>query len=388
MRTLAFLSCAVLCACQQNPDEILPIHGRVSSRAAPVAGQSVQLLRRVRASGDYRTPCTSEELLPFKEALVDDDGGYRFQVFRAEGQSLSPGTEICFRVETTFASGSRASSEPSGLLFDTPIATLRDWPSTPTLDAGIVVFEPVVPLPPDSFLPFEPRPTLDELGTQLEHALSFENDSGVIWRMNDSRTQLSDGGAFLFHVPLVLDDTRVEDFSGFARVTATLTDFTERTQYLFYDSTLGPVRLRPPSDPFVTGTFVPPSRGLPCPPFDSPCPFTDGALEVVDGGLASSLSLELVPPRDVRLLVLRDVALYSAALDVELTLEDGGLWSLRDDSRVGLIGQPFSMRLPDGGYANLATSYRAITLDAGAPAHIVTLKFPNGLVWLRELSVF
>jgi hypothetical protein len=369
----------------QNPDELLPIHGSAISGDAPAVGQTVRLRRGVRNQRNASS-CDFADAA-FKEARVQQDGGYRFQVYRAEGQPLNNAAQFCFRVETTFPSGSSAWSDLNALLLDNPVAPLRDWQTVPYVDGGRVVFEPVIPLPPDDFRSFQdPTPP----ARQLDHEVELVSDAGTIWRTSDDRFDLVDGGARYERQPLQLDEERVEDFAGVLQLRATLTDYTLRSQYAFYDLSLPGVVMRPPLDPLVQGATVPLSRGLPCPPFASPCPFTDGSLELVDGGREPSLVVVLPATTALRTLLLRDLGVFRGEVHVEQTLEDGGLWSTIDGTVTGSRGISSEfITLPDGGFAGLTNSYRAIDLDAGAAVTRVTLTFPNGgLVSLRELSLF
>ncbi|MBL8911708.1 MAG: hypothetical protein JNM17_13535 [Archangium sp.] len=390
MRALWFVTLVVLgSACMSNPDEILPIRGSVVSNA-PVVGQPVLVRRKIQPfSTGSRGPCLADQSAPvIKETQVEADGGYRFRVFRAEGQPLGTLGQFCFRVETTFPSGSSAWSELSNALsLDNPIAPFPEWPVAPGIDGGVLVFEPAIPMPPDFFQSF----TEFSSEVQLDHTLEFVSDAGLIWKARDVREEVVDGGRFFRRESLRLGDAFVEDFAGEVRLRATITDLSLRGQYLFYENALPPVQVRPARDLALQGTRVPFTRGLACPPFEPPCPFTDGVLDRVDAGQVTRLSLEVSPPREVEVLVLRDVALFGAAIEVELALEDGGVWSVEDKS-VGSTDFNFEefalVTKPDGGLVPLLSGYRAIGLDAGAPVQRVILKFPYGLARMRELSIF
>ena len=171
MRRALLVIPLVLSACF-NPDDILPVHGSLTS-PDPVAGQVVRLLRD--PAGARESNCT--EAKPFKETTTDEAGKFSFDVFRAQATRLSGMGTFCFRVETTFPSGAYAFSEILGLFGEETLPPFPDWRAQPTRADGALRFEPMAPLP-------ETGETFE--GDQLVHRSEWlTEDGGLAWAADD-----------------------------------------------------------------------------------------------------------------------------------------------------------------------------------------------------------
>jgi hypothetical protein len=372
-----------------NPDEIFPLHGAVTS-VDPVEGQVVRLLRDVQPQ-----QCRSSQATPFKETIADAEGKYGFEVFRVEAQSLGGYYSYCFRVETTFPSGRASWTDPGSLNTEVSFAPLRDWRASPRLENDVLHFEPPVPWPDDA-PPVRGPDDQWTLGTQLTHQARVTTDAGeVIWQEYD-RFPVTDGGYWFERKPIVLDDVRLEDFTATVTLTANLYEPESVPYGLLYSQSPPPVAMQAGEQLSVQGLRRPVSRGLPCPELGSPCPLTDGDLTGADAGMIHEVTLEFPAPKPLSSLVLRGALFGGRLIGVLLTREDGGVvqeveamapysdpWS--DDS----AGYPNSfIQLPDGGYTSLNFAYLIIPIDAGAPVSRATLRFPEGLARIQEVSLF
>lgn len=383
-----FLVLCVLAGCT-NPDEILPIRGATRSDAG-TEGQTVRLLRtRFESSQQQQEQCDSALGSPFKEATANARGDYTFELFRIEARPFVTESTFCFRVDTTFPSGAMAWADFYGIFSETRVGTFYDWQARPTLTDGVLHFEPPIPWPDDA------PPFFDEtfgwrFGTQLDHHLQFlTSDGGLAWGAMD-RVGQRDGG--ILRVPFELDTARLEDFEGAVTLHATLLESEFQSNAAISTiASYGSIELQAAERLPLAGSRVALSRGLPCD--DVPCPFTDGDLTVVDAGWRESMSFELEPPRTVSRLVLRGAELGGESVAVSLTRVDGGM--LEVESLLTSDGNPFfspSYRdlvvLADGGYRAFRPYFVSIALDAGTPVRRVTVRFPDGLRAMRELSLF
>lgn len=385
MRRLVLLMVLANCT---NPDEIFPVRGLVGSSDL-VEGQVVRLLRHAEEVHplDF-TSCRPSAATPFKETATSAAGTYRFDLFRAETQSLTGFERYCFRVETTFASGSNASSDFEAIRFETTVATLSDWRAEPRLENGMLVFEPPVPLPDE----FVPAPTPEQPSprvTQLNHrAQVVTGDGRVVWQVDDRFTVPLTSRHF--REPMIIDGVRLEDFAGEVVLRADLLPADLMSLGLGGTTRVEPVELVSGTRLAVSGAQVPVSRGLPCPPFAAPCPLTDGDLTVVDGHAAQAVNFALPARPTLSAIVLRGLEAGNANVGVQLMLEDGGVAALsgyvpmNSAFKENWVGQ--QVFLPDGGSA-AKPAYVAIAVDAGVVLG-VTLQFPEGLTRIQEVSLF
>ncbi|MFZ5446287.1 MAG: hypothetical protein ACOZQL_40240 [Myxococcota bacterium] len=392
MRALLFvLGVAALVTGCLNPDDILPVHGAVASIDG-VAGHTVTLSREAPTGF---APCGAPAAgkPPFKQATTDADGGFVFELFRAQTQSLVTQGPYCFRFEVAFPSGSRAWSDTQGIYEPTTLPLLRDWrPNAEVGDGGVLRFEPPIPLPDESAV-------LDGsvVNTVAHQVTVLTGDGGVVWQEDDLREPLDfgprPGMVVRTRVPLMLDEVRLEDFAGTASLRAelveseTLDDLPSWPVSSYVSSSLAAgQRLS------VAGQRAPVSRGLPC-DLGAPCPLTDGDLSVVELQQRDLVTLTLTTPTPLSTVVLRGLGTSAPVVAVSLLREDGG---------VSLVGaqlptsQVFTAKtsgqLPDGGFdATFGSSlYAVVPLgDAGVePVRQVTLQFPGGLVRAAEVSLF
>ena len=377
-----FVVLTLACAACTNPDDILAAHGSVSS-VDPVDGQVVRLLLHIDEHPTWFLVGELDSLpTPLKETRADAEGKFGFEVFRVETRRAR-----WFRVETTFPSGSDAWSDLDFYGPETRLPPLLDWRAAPSLDGGVLHFDPPVPWP-DELTP----------GVELTHREQLvTSDGGLAWQAED-RFQVPDesaeypGSYQLAREPLVMDEPRLEDFEGTLSLSAYLLDSNQDAAFLF--SGVLPTRMRAAERLALRGTRVPLSRGLECPELATPCPLTDGALTEVDAGMIDAVSFKLATPAVVSAVVLRGAWVVEDLIRVVLAQDDGGIGgeftgTVRsgDLGAFGSGGSP-QMRLQDGGWGQLKLTYLVIPLDAGTPTSRVTLEFPGGLARIQEVSVF
>ena len=373
MRCALFALLLVGCT---NPDELVPLSGTVRSSGS-VEGQMVRLLRHYQPFQPSTGQCQSAEATPFEETQAGAEGEFRFELFRIEAQSFSGFGSYCFRVDTTFPSGSVAWSDLSGLFTETRLAAFYDWRAAPRLEGDVLRFEPAVAAAEDG-------------GESLDHrAQVVTSDGGTVWGAGDRRLSRFET---LEREPIVLDAARLEDFSATVKLRARFYSF-ELVPYGVSRRSTPPVELRSGDELAVAGSHVPLSRGLPCAGFASPCPLTDADLTMVDAGLREEVTLELPSAAVLSSVVLRGAEVASRTFTLVLTTEDGGVvlstsepfdaWAFE----TGRSEIPYIV-LADGGYAGTSIEYLVVSLDAGVPVQRVTLRFPNGLLRIAELSLF
>jgi hypothetical protein len=377
MRRALFALLLVGCT---NPDDILPVQGRVVD---PSDGQVVRLLRHFQEYGTSQ--CRSDLATPFKETAPDSEGNFRFDLFRIEAQSFGGVGAYCFRAETTFASGSVSWADFNYLPIGTQLAPLRDWHASPRLEGDVLKFEPPVPLPPDTL------PAPGELVTTLDHKAQFVTDGGLlVWSTGDRRF---DPNGIPAREPMVFDSVRLEDFSGTLILEASLMEPSDQESYGFTRFYGGPVAIRAAERLQLTGVRRPVSRGVDCPEVGYPCALTDGDLSFADAGQVEDITLELTTASPLSTVVMRGAESPSRFVDLSLLDEDGGVAA---QSRVPFISQlqfdpgfvPEFVRLPDGGFGNVLRSSLVIPVDAGVPVKKVKLHFDNGLWRAQEISLF
>lgn len=298
MRAQPFIAALFFCACL-NPDDIFPLHGTVSA-----GGQHVVLQRGQRASRD---DC-GDDFVAFKETDADADGGYVFEIFRAQAESLSTGRPFCFRASTTYASGTSAWGVTSNIEDETTFPLLPDWHAHIVGNVDIEFYPDggmhttsSYDVSPIAFRAAEDFGFLDRYSVTL-----FGADGGVQWRQGDS-VIISDT-LDLNRNPLTADARVMTEFGGGTlRATGS---YTRATQII--DGLNADVRTRwSPTVTAVSGdTRVidqpaqsPPSRGATCDGYTT-CPFTDGVLlpvELADG----NVTLYFAQPLAASLLVVR-----------------------------------------------------------------------------------
>jgi hypothetical protein len=368
-----------------NPDDILPVHGTLTS-VDPVAGQVVHLLRDpVAESGP-----TCSEAKPFKEIAADDSGNYSFDVFRAQATKLTGNGQFCFRVDTAFASGSTVFTDIMGLSGDRALPPFPDWRAQPQRTGGVLYFDPIAPLPADEMA----------AGDQLTHRAEwFTDDGGLAWVTDDrvGEVDLANMGALVVkRVPMPFDDVTLEDFSGAVRL---------RAQVTIVEADIGPfgggaTTYEAASGQALplSGSRVPLSRGLACPALGSPCPLTDGDLTPVDAGSDPffKVTLTLPAPATLSSIVIRGAETESTLLGVQLVGADGGVLALVQKVlpvTMWSSGVPKFSRRPrrDGGIVLEPQSearFVTINVDAGVPISEVRIGFGGTVERISEVSLF
>lgn len=377
-----FLWLLLLPACF-NPDDILVVSGSLSS-PDPVAGQVVRLLRDPLANNG---PGCAEAKL-FKETTADEAGNFSFDVFRAQAMKLTGGGFFCFRVETSFPSGSTVFSDLQALTGADKLPPFPDWRAHPTRVDGVLRFEPLAPLPAEELL-FE--------GDQLVHRAEWiSEDGGLAWVMDDRVMAFltGAGGIAPVRVPMVLDDYALEDFSGTVSLRGQLTIMEEGTGPFGSGATT--LEARSGDTLQLTGGRVPLSRGLDCPGRGTPCPLTDGALTAVDAGMALPIVFTLAAPASLSAVVVRGAETDATLMAVQLIGVDGGSLPLVQHffpTSLWNANAPVQTRRPqrDGGFEfapAVEPRFASITFDAGVPIREVRVGFASALERLSELSIF
>lgn len=386
MRTVLVVALALLSGCF-NPDDILPVHGSVTSPDAQV-GQPVRLLRDSLVEGG--SSCS--EARPFKDTVTDEAGLFSFDVFRAQAQKLTGFGQFCFRVDTAFPSGSTAFSDIQRLDSELTLPAFPDWRAQPARVNGELHFEPAAPLPAEES--FE--------GNQLIHrAVWFTDDGGVAWVADDRSLSVTTGAPQ--RQPIGLSDFMLEDFSGSVGLTARLTELQASVGPFGGSATT--IEASSGQTLALTGARPPISRGLACPPWGTPCPWTDGDLTEVDTGVTQRVTLTLTTPVPLSAVVVRGLVEGTmgsipepgaSLLAVLLTDADGGRLPLVQVPLLPSLwngGAPTVVRRPrrDGGVtfeAQPDARYLVIPLDAGVPIGSVSVGMGGGIARLSEISLF
>lgn len=365
-----------------NPDDILPVHGTLTS-PDPVTGQIVRLLRDpapLRSSD-----CSGAK--PFKEVAVDVSGAFSFDVFRAQATKLSNLGQFCFRVETTFPSGTSVFSDILGLAGEVSLPPFPDWRAQPARVDGVLRFEPASPLPMEES--FE--------GDQLVHRAEwFTEDGGLAWVADDR--VLAFDPATMGVVPtrqaMPFDDFALEDFSGTVTLRARMTTIEE---------VLGPfgegattIEVRSGQKLQLTGTRTPFSRGLECLGLGTACPLTDGDLTPQDAGSGPGASFTFPAPRSFSTVVVRGVETEAVLMGMQLLDADGGTARLVQQvlpTSMWNSGVPnFVLKpLPDGGVEFSPKSdprFFTFSFDAGVAVREVRMGFAATVERISEVSLF
>lgn len=383
MKRAILMSTLLLAACF-NPDDILPVHGTLVSND-PVEGQVVRLLRDPAAA--MSTDCSGAKA--FKETTANADGRFSFDVFRAQAIKLSGFGAFCFRVETTFASGSTVHSDLVGLSGEITLPPFPDWRARPAREDGVLRFEPAAPLPETET--FE--------GDQVVHRAEWRTaDGGLAWAAEDRVMGFDlDGGQVVpQRQPMEFDDYALEDFSGVVSLFARLSVEGRRDGH--FSSASSTLELRSGDTLAVSGNRAPVSRGLSCIDVAVPCPLTDGRLAGVDGGaLGQPIILELPAPTLLSAVVVRGVETQAQLMGMQLVVADGGTLplvqkvlptSLWNAGVPGFVVRP----LADGGVEfgpRAESRFFTVRLDAGVPVREVRMGFAGDTVGqLNELSLF
>lgn len=368
-----------------NPDDIFPVHGSITSPDS-VSGQSVRLLRDSSIEAAQLPTCS--EAKPFKETTTDEAGNFSFDVFRAQAQKLTGFGQFCFRVETTFPSGTTAFSDVR-IDSELTLPPFPDWRAQPSRVDGVLHFEPLAPLQAEES--FE--------GDQLSHRAEWvTGDGGLAWVVDD-HFFASDGSAPV-RQPMGFEDVVLEDFSGSVRLTARLTKVTSGVGPFGGGSST--IEVRSGQTLALTGTRPPISRGLPCPPLETPCPLTDGDLTEADAGV-QTVTLTFPLPTPLSAVVVRGAVSHGngsnispSAMAVLLMDPDGGVLSFVEQPTPLSLwngGAPSMVRRPrrDGGVDFELQSdprYVVIPLDGGMVGSVSVWLLAGGVDRISEVSLF
>ena len=370
-----------------NPDDIFPVHGSVTS-IDPVEGQVVRLLRDTAPA--LGPSCTDAQ--PFKETTVDAAGNFSFDVFRAQAMKLTGGSPFCFRVETTFPSGSTVSSELLAISGEETLPAFPDWRAQPSRVDGVLRFEPVQPLP--AVESFE--------GPQLAHRAQWHTeDGGLAWAADDLVSAFDPVTMSLVptRAPLQVDDFALEDFSGTAVLHARLT-IIGTEENVFGNRSAHTLELKSGDTLALAGHRAPISRGISCAPYADPCPLTDGALTPVDAGVItgtnSLMTFTLPAPTVLTAIVLRSVETDTLLMGVQLLDADGGALALVQQELPSSLWNAsvpsFMVRQRSDGGVEFAPRadphFITIALDAGVSVSAVRIGFAGGVESWSEVSFF
>lgn len=360
-----------------NPDDIFVLRG---SASAPT-DQLVELRRAQTNAG--RSQCDDAE--PFKQTRLDADGGFIFEVFRAQTRHLGSGDRNCLRVQTLFVSGARAHADIFSPEFVTTVDHFIDWQPELHRDGGEWSVSSAMPS------------LMNATGRSfVAHRLVLEtDDGGIAWAADDLVRFLSLTMETMPNVRVALRDDHAawNEFAGTLAVKAQYLDRQSSSLDVVnvdLDGTI--VEVRAPQRVVFDGGFVPPSRGVACPPLASPCPLTDGALEPF-WVQVPSFTLKFDAPLSVHRAVLRGVY-QRQVTQLFGELEDGGVVELGVvpmSARAFVVPErPFPFPLPQGdGGAFFVESpeFIVVDLDAGAPLRSVTFTRASRWGVLSEVSV-
>ena len=380
---LLLLTSLLLSACF-NPDDILPVHGTLVSND-PVEGQVIRMLRDPQTA--MSTECSGAT--PFKETTAASDGTFSFDVFRAQAIKLSGFGTFCFRVETTFPSGSTVFTDIVGLSGEIGLPPFRDWRARPTRVDGVLHFDPVAPLA--EVETFE--------GDQLVHRAEWRTaDGGLAWAAEDRVLgfDLDAGTTLPERQPMDFDDYALEDFSGVVTLFARLS--VEGTHDGPFSTPSATLELRSGDTLTVSGNRTPISRGLSCIDVATPCPLTDGKLDGIDGGaFGQPIIIPLPAPTTLSAVVVRGVETQAQLMGMQLVGADGGTLpivqkllptSLWNAGVPGFVVRP----LADGGVEfgpRAEQRFFTVKFDAGVPVREVRMGFAGDTVsQLNELSIY
>jgi hypothetical protein len=370
-----------------NPDDILPVHGTLTSEDA-VEGQVVRLLRDPVATRGAN--CAGAQA--FKETTADAEGRFSFEVFRAQAMAVSGVGTFCLRVETTFASGTTVSTDIMSLTGLVTLPPFSDWRAQPTRVDGVLRFEPAAPLPMMESIE----------GGQVVHRAEWRTeDGGLVWAAEDRGLmpdETTERGFVPTRVPVAFDELALEDFSGVVTLHARVRVVAEENG--LFGIAAANLELRSGQTLTFTGSRTPLSRGLPCPPLGSPCPLTDGDLTMIDAGTSVSrgtgLGLVLPVPSTVSTLVLRGVSTRAQQLGVQLVDADGGTLPIVQKTIPPSVWSQFVPNFefrprPDGGVDFVPLPdprFFTFTFDAGIQVKEVRVGFAGGVDQLSEVSLF
>ncbi|MFT3839204.1 MAG: hypothetical protein QM723_19640 [Myxococcaceae bacterium] len=399
MRQLLAAAALLLCACPEDPDEILHFSGTVtrSDAVTPLDGVKVALLR----SSDGN--CTDEQ--PWHEATTADGGHWSLDFFRGE---IQPGyisndtaglTRRCVTTHAQFTSGADTNFISGSFDPLTVAPVMFEWQTPIALDGGVVVFTPLVP--PEKLAEIDAAETLYENG--IQHEVQVKVGGRQIWKSSDLRYDFSNIQSTpditpTVRVPMNVPDRVIEDFDAeldlVARANRKLS-YPSSSVETTHDT---PVQVNhlPANVLKVKHTGVPLTRGLSCAPLASPCPLTDGVLDPIDFDAGvNGFVFDLRSPSKVEWIVLRDANVDLASLTPQLDLmDDAGtvIESLQpqeippdDDLGVYLLDW---RKFANGPQVLTSAPIVQWSVDGGVPASSVRLTFGAPVTRASELSLF
>lgn len=280
MRRAWPLVVAMLAGCH-SPDDVMWLRGVVEQ-----APRSVELLR----SQDAMDFCTAPA--PWRTQDSDADGGYGFQVVRAEVEQPGRGWPLCLVVRTRFESGTEHRVDwPMGVQASLELPPLRDWAPDASIesDGGVVRLT---------------RPEGCVTSPFTADRLTVRQGDDVVWSATAASSPLDGGPPEVLSLP----PEALEDFTGLTLSLETarpgcsegVEGVPPRAQTL---SVLE--RWRAGEVVLASGNMAPASRGVSC-DTATPCPFTDARLTpVVLPPGTTVLRFDLAQPVPVRQVALR-----------------------------------------------------------------------------------
>lgn len=401
MRHLLAAFALLLSACPPNPDEILRLRGTVngSDTVTPLDGVTVEVLR----SSDGN--CT--DALPWKESASADGGQWAVQFFRGEIQPPYASAETVFGTQRCVSSrahfGAKAYTEFRNLDFHplTVAPLMFEWKTEIALDAGVVVFSPL--LPPAELAKIDAHQTVFIDGVLHEVHLAIGGQE--VWESSDL---VFDFGQSMdvnldmtptFRVPMTVPSELLEDFEGelslraraYRPIRFPTSSVDQNNAYSILVNHVPEKVLK------VKGARVPLSRGRACEPLAMPCPLTDGALDRIDfDGGVNGLVFHLAAPAQLQSIVIRDVNVDVVVAQPQLDLMDDAGTVLQTVTADQALGDsytrvffqdnlpPYNTGVP---FPDTATSLEW-TLDGGVTASNVRLTFGAPITHASELSLF
>ncbi|MGV3619860.1 MAG: hypothetical protein ACO1OB_03530 [Archangium sp.] len=360
MRALALISAVMFAGCF-NPDDILPIKGKLET-----AGQRVQLSRAVNPEGG---DCTDYKRL--KTVDAGDDGSFTLDVFRAQATNIATFELYCFKVETTYDNGTHVASTMEQLVTEVSLLDFPRWEPNLRREDGEFRFAPVAQRREDGSL-------------IVQHFLEVKRDEQVVWRTSD----LVLGGftTVPLSAPVRADPRIYDEFGGTLTMKGSFAEIPKDIPNPV-DVDLDELVIRPPVDAVPTDSLtlvrglVPPSRGAACSSLASPCGLTDGALSAVELGGAQSVTIELSQPMTPSLIVVRALVTNSQLVAAFGTTSDGGVVPF---GAYPLLRQGD----PPGASADEpAPTFVSMAFDAGVEVRSVSVA-GESLIRVDEISVW
>lgn len=348
---LAFTSCL-------NPDDILPVRGHVEA-----ADQLVVFSRAPTLS-----PTSCGEWKELERAFTDSDGGYAFEVFRAQTIKFTTGQTSCFRVDTNFVSGAHVSATMFALASEAQVPLLADWDPIPYSDGERINFEPY-------------RQPTDAGVFMIRHVMSLHDGVRQVWRATDA--QWTERG--FVKVPMDLDARIFQQFDAFVEMSATYVQSDALENPLEELVVLPRVEVEFPYRwHFGVERIRPASSGAPC-DFMRLCALTDGQLHTESLRQMPWMQINFPEPVKPELVVVRALVVHGNIVKISGVLADQKVVELAT-YRLSRELDDAPRPLRDGG-SEPGPNFFSVRLDAGVEFRALRLE-AEGLVSAQEVSVF